>query len=110
MRWRRVRAALPMVALLLAGAARAEITAERQEELRRLLLQDCGSCHGLTMRGGLGKPLLPEALADRSDEALTEVILQGVRGTPMPPWRDELSAEEARWMVRILRRGMAHVR
>ena len=101
------RAALP--ALLLApllGAAGADIPEARQDELRRLLLHDCGSCHGLTMRGGLGRPLLPETLADRSDPALAEVILQGVRGTAMPPWRGELTPEEARWMVRELRRGV----
>ncbi|RAI55190.1 c-type cytochrome [Roseicella frigidaeris] len=99
-----------MATLLLAGTARAEVPPERQAELRRLLLHDCGSCHGLTMRGGLGKPLLPETLAGRSDEALAEVILQGVRGTPMPPWREELSAEEARWMVQTLRQGVSHAR
>jgi cytochrome c55X len=52
--------------------------------------------------------LLPEALADRSDAALVEVILQGIRGTPMPPWRDELTVDEARWIVRELRKGDAH--
>lgn len=98
-----------MPAVLLApllGAAGAGIPEARQGELRHLLLHDCGSCHGLTMRGGLGRPLLPETLADRSDAALAEVILQGVRGTAMPPWRGELTLEEAYWMVRELRRGV----
>jgi len=93
--------------LAAAGAAGADIPAARQGELRHLLLHDCGSCHGLTMRGGLGRPLLPEAIADRSDEALAEAILQGVRGTAMPPWRGELTPEEAGWMVRELRKGVA---
>ncbi|TCZ56005.1 c-type cytochrome [Roseicella aquatilis] len=105
MRWLLPRAALT-VALLLAGAARAEVPAQRQGELRHLLRHDCGSCHGLTMRGGLGRPLLPETLADRSDEALAAVILHGLRGTPMPPWGGELTAEEARWMVQVLRQGV----
>ena len=83
----------------------AEVPAQRRDELRHLLLHDCGSCHGLTMRGGLGPPLLPGTLAERSDAALVAVILQGVRGTPMPPWRDELTTEEAQWMVRELRQG-----
>lgn len=96
--------------LLLAGAAHGEILVQRQAELRHLLLHDCGSCHGITMRGGLGRPLLPETLAGRSDEALAEVILQGVRGTPMPPWRGELTPEEARWMVQVLRQGVTDAR
>ena len=94
--------------LLQSGVVRAEIPAARQGELRHLLLHDCGSCHGLTMRGGLGRPLLPEALAQRSEAELVETILQGIRGTAMPPWRGELTAEEAHWMVRILLQGVAH--
>ena len=56
----------------------------RQSELIHLLVQDCGSCHGLTLKGGLGPALLPQNLADKDDEYLAEVILQGVPGTPMP--------------------------
>ena len=109
MRWSRPRGAAVSAALLatLLAAAGPDIPAARQGELRHLLLHDCGSCHGLAMRGGLGRPLLPEALADRSDEALAEAILQGIRGTAMPPWRGELTPEEAGWMVRELRRGVA---
>jgi mono/diheme cytochrome c family protein len=105
MRWPR---RLALLAVPLLGAAGAEIPPARQAELRHLLLQDCGSCHGLTLRGGLGRPLLPEALADRSDAALAEVILGGIRGTATPPWRGELTAEEAQWLVRELRRGGRH--
>jgi cytochrome c55X len=110
MRWPRPRHAALLAALAapLPAAAVAEIPKARQDELRHLLLHDCGSCHGLTMRGGLGRPLLPEALAGRSDDALAEVILQGIRGTAMPPWRDELTAGEALWMVRELRKGDVH--
>ncbi len=66
-------------ALLLTGGALADsaISQPRQSELDNLFEQDCGSCHGLTRRGGLGSPLLPEALADKSDEVLVEIILDG---------------------------------
>jgi len=101
-----------LVALLLAplppATAGAEVPEARQRELRHLLLHDCGSCHGLTMRGGLGRALLPETLADRSDAALVEVILHGVPGTAMPPWRGELTPEEAQWILRALRKGGVH--
>ena len=54
------------------------------------------------MNGGLGPPLLPGDLNGKDEEDLVEVILDGVPGTPMPPWRFELSREEAVWMVHRL--------
>lgn len=78
----------------------------RQRELLYRLEQDCGSCHGLTLKGGLGPPLLPSALAGKPNEALVDAILQGRPGTPMPPWEFELSGEEAEWLVRRLKQGI----
>ena len=89
--------------LLLATPANAEIGTERQTELLYFLKHDCGSCHGLTRSGGLGSPLLPEVLADRDDDDLTEIIMEGLPGTPMPPWKELLSEEEARWLVRAIK-------
>ena len=58
------------------------------------------------MRGG--RPALsPQALAGKDDQVLTEIVLDGVPGTPMPPWRFELSRDEAAWMIARLRRGGA---
>lgn len=81
-------------------------TSERQGVLFHLLKHDCGSCHGLTMNGGLGPPLLPGDLNGKNEEDLVEIILDGVPGTPMPPWRFELSREEAAWMVDRLKEGL----
>ena len=75
----------------------------RQAELRHLLDHDCGSCHGLTRRGGLGPALLPGALADRGDDLLIDTIRYGRRGTPMPPWGGELTRADARWLVERMR-------
>lgn len=72
-----------------------------------LLKQDCGSCHGLTMKGGLGPALLPAALRGKDEGALVSIILDGVPGTPMPPWRFELDDEEAAWLVRQLAQGIS---
>ena len=83
-----------------------EIDVARQSYLANLLTQDCGSCHGLTMKGGLGPALLPAALAERDDAVLVETILDGRPGTPMPPWRFELSQQEAAWLVARLREGV----
>ena len=81
-------------------------TPVRQVELMTLLRHDCGSCHGLTMKGGLGPPLLPDTLAGKDEQALAGIILDGVPGKPMPPWRFELQPEEARWLVDRLREGL----
>ncbi len=81
------------------------ISSEREQELQNLLIQDCGSCHGLQMKGGLGPALLPEMLRGKSAEYLSTVILHGRTGTAMPPWRFLLSEEEARWMAERLLQG-----
>ena len=73
--------------------------------LARLVQQDCGSCHGLQMRGGLGPALLPEVLQGRPQDYLVNVILEGRPGTAMPGWRALLSDEEARWMTERLLEG-----
>jgi cytochrome c55X len=104
--WAARALALALLAAL-ASAAHAEgrISAPRQQELLYLLQQDCGSCHGLTLKGGLGSPLLPVNLADKPDAALVEIIMQGLPGTPMPPWRFLLAENEAAWLVRALKSG-----
>jgi cytochrome c55X len=76
---------------------------QRQAELRHLLDHDCGSCHGLTRKGGLGPALSPATLADRDDDLLIDTILFGRHGTPMPPWEFELTRDEAAWIVERLR-------
>ena len=77
----------------------------RQRELVHLLRQDCGSCHGLTLKGGLGPALTPDALRSRSSESLAVTILAGRPGTPMPPWSRFISAPEARWLVERMLAG-----
>jgi cytochrome c55X len=72
-----------------------------------LLIQDCGSCHGLTFRGGLGPSLRPEALRDKPSAFLVATILYGRPGTPMPPWKPFMTEAEALWLVERLRAGIA---
>lgn len=73
--------------------------------LKRLVHQDCGSCHGLTLRGGLGPDLRTATLAHYDREGLAAVILHGVPGTPMPPWRPLMSDAEALWIAEYLLTG-----
>ncbi len=93
--------------LLMAGPipAQENITASRQSELSNFLIQDCGSCHGLKMKGGLGPALLPSTLKGKSAEFLTATILHGRPGTAMPAWGPLLSPADARWMATVLLRG-----
>lgn len=81
------------------GACAAEPSAERQKELVRLVRQDCGSCHGMTLKGGLGPALLPENLRGKPVEGLVATIEFGRPGTAMPPWQQFVSEDEARWIV-----------
>ncbi len=99
--WPRLLPAL----LLWPLAAAADVAPERQHALRHLLVQDCGSCHGLTLNGGLGPALTRAALADKPATMLREVILNGRPGTPMPPWKGFMSAAEADWLVQQLLNG-----
>lgn len=78
---------------------------ERSRELIRMVRQDCGSCHGLTLRGGLGPALLPENLRDKPPAGLKYTILLGRPGTAMPPWQPFMSETEADWIVAQLLRG-----
>jgi len=78
----------------------------RQAELLYFVRQDCGSCHGLLMQGGLGPALTPSALKDKPVEALTGTILHGRHGTAMPPWKPFLSESETEWIVQMLLKGL----
>jgi cytochrome c55X len=78
----------------------------RRGELVHMVRQDCGSCHGLTMKGGLGPALLPSNLSEKDPAQLRFVILHGRRGTAMPPWSRFLTEAEAAWVVEMLRTGL----
>jgi cytochrome c55X len=78
----------------------------RQVELLNLVRQDCGSCHGLRLEGGLGLPLTPQALKEKSPEALKQTVLHGRGGTPMPPWSPFLTEAEAGWIIETLLKGL----
>jgi cytochrome c55X len=97
-------AALAVLTATAPEGARA-IDAARQADLVQLVRQDCGSCHGLTLKGGLGKPLEPAALAGIDAAGIAEIILSGVPGTPMPPWQGLLSREDALWIAAALKQG-----
>ncbi|MCL6416955.1 c-type cytochrome [Aestuariirhabdus sp. Z084] len=82
-----------------------QIDDARQQELTYLVKQDCGSCHGMLLKGGLGPAILPDNLRNYSVDDLTVVILYGRPTTPMPPWKGILSEMDARWIANQLKAG-----
>lgn len=96
---------LVITAILAKAGLAGEPSPERQSTLRNMLNHDCGACHGLTLKGGLGPALLPEALAGKPDDFLISTILNGREGTAMPPWQPFMNRDEAAWLVGILRKS-----
>ena len=86
----------------------AEPDIARQKELVRLVRQDCGSCHGMTLQGGLGPALLPATSKVKPAEGLAATIYYGRPGTPMPPWKQFVSEAEASWIVDKLMTEFPH--
>lgn len=95
---------LTLTALVAETSLAGEPSPERQSTLRNMLNHDCGACHGLTLKGGLGPALLPEALAGKPDDFLISTILNGRPGTAMPPWQPFMNRDEAAWLLGILRK------
>jgi cytochrome c55X len=87
-----------------------EPDAARAAVLVRMVRQDCGSCHGMRLTGGLGPALTPAALAEFPLDNLAAVIYLGRPGTPMPPWEAMLSEPEARWIAQRLQQGFPEER
>ena len=103
----RLLGGVAMTVLALSAPALAEEPiGARADEIMNLVIQDCGSCHGLTMKGGLGPALLPEKLVGKDVADLSDTIMNGVPGTPMPPWKSELSQAEANWIAERLKEGL----
>ena len=96
---------LSLVALASSPAFAREPAEPRRSEIVRMVRQDCGSCHGLTLQGGLGPALLPANLHDKPAESLVATIYYGRPGTPMPPWKQFMSEAEAGWIVQKLMSG-----
>jgi cytochrome c55X len=98
--------AMVLISADLSIAQAGSVSPVRKSQLINLLRQDCGSCHGMTLQGGLGKPLLPQALEIYDQDEIANFILEGVPGTPMPPWKALLSKADANWIAKILKRGL----
>jgi cytochrome c55X len=96
-----------VIVTLFSNAAQAggELPTAEIARLSNMVRQDCGSCHGLTLKGGLGRPLTAEHLAGMDRETVRDIILFGIDETPMPGWRGLLSEPEADWIAKALKSG-----
>ncbi|CTQ63337.1 c-type cytochrome [Roseibium album] len=74
-------------------------------DLVDLVHQDCGSCHGLTLKGGLGPDIRPQSLSHYDVETLSTVVLDGIPETAMPPWRPLMSEADAKRVAEYLLQG-----
>ena len=83
-----------------------ELTDARQVQLVHMVKQDCGSCHGMTLKGGLGPALLPDSMNKLPLSAIQNTILFGRPGTAMPPWQSILTEQEALWISQQLQQGI----
>ncbi len=90
---------------MLSQAANAEVDSARQNELLYFIKHDCGSCHGMTLKGGLGPALLPETLSAKPKDFLVATIMEGRKNTAMPPWKTMLSKDDAIWITEQLQSG-----
>ncbi|MBY6308686.1 cytochrome c [Alcaligenes faecalis] len=80
----------------------AVVNLERQASLQTLLHQECGSCHGLLLKGGLGPALTADALRGQSAEQIALTIMHGRPGTAMPAWNRFLQPAESLWLADFL--------
>jgi len=81
------------------------LSVKRKTQLAHMVKQDCGSCHGMTLKGGLGPPLLPDDVKEKPLLFLQNTILYGRTGTAMPPWKTILTKQEVQWISQGLQEG-----
>ncbi len=74
-------------------------------ELREFVIQDCGSCHGTTLKGGLGPSMRPAEMRGLTLFYLEAIISNGIVGTAMPPWKEILSKDDIRKISKGLQTG-----
>lgn len=95
-------------AILTSKTAAPPLDSNRKQQLIHMVKQDCGSCHGMTLKGGLGPALLPEDLKEKPILLLKNTILFGRPGTAMPPWQTLLTEQEALWISQQLQQGLTN--
>ncbi|WP_457649335.1 c-type cytochrome [Profundibacter sp.] len=88
--------------ILATTASAAEVSSPRAAKLRHLVEQDCGACHGMTRKGGLGPDIRAQTLQGRDAEGLAQIIKDGIPDTAMPPWGPLLADQDINWIAEYL--------
>ncbi len=99
------RAALILLCLTYSTSWGDELNLEQQKALQEFVHQDCGSCHGMSLQGGLGPAITKEALAHINVATIGSIIRIGRPGTPMPPWEPVLNKIQIDWIAQYLKDG-----
>ena len=86
--------------------AEVSVVPDQSQKLKHLIKHDCGSCHGMTLKGGLGPSLEVSVIKKKPDELLFITIKEGRAGTPMPAWKSLLSDKEIHLIIQLLRKGL----
>ena len=87
------------------GENAADVTKQRQSELRSFVEQNCPTCHGMSTTGSIGPALSKANLRHLSVGAVTFTILYGRPAKGMPPWEAQLSQKDAYWIAALLKGG-----
>jgi len=61
----------------------------------------------MTLKGGLGPSLKPDALKRMTEEQVASTITLGRPGTPMPPWEPFFNEAETLWLAQQLLAGVS---
>ncbi len=72
-------------------------------EAEGLYTANCAACHGPDRMGGLGPPLTPASLGEKSDAEIRETISDGRPDTAMPPFKGKLSPEQIEALIRLIK-------
>ncbi len=96
---------LPL-SMVQAETSSSTLSDERKQSLIHLLKQDCGSCHGMRLKGGLGPELTQEKMSAIGVANLMAVIKYGRPGTAMPPWQAILNDSEIQYIAEQLVAGV----
>lgn len=83
-----------------------ELDEQKKAQLIHMVKQDCGSCHGMTLKGGLGPELLPKTMKKLPLAVIQNTIIFGRPGTAMPPWKGIITEQEALWIGEQLQKGI----
>ncbi len=72
-------------------------------EAEGLYSNNCAACHGPDRMGGVGPPLTPDSLGDKSDTEIRGTISDGQPDTAMPSFKGSLSPEQIEALLRLVK-------